>query len=59
MRVPTRKKKPTKRRKRKYQTPLAIIAFMLCLSCAIPAPFPLIVEKPEAPELPPEEPEFL
>tara|TARA_A100001201_G_scaffold43815_1_gene44662 strand:- start:1735 stop:1914 length:180 start_codon:yes stop_codon:yes gene_type:complete len=59
MRVPTRKKKPTKKRKRKYQTPFAIMAFMFCLSCAIPAPFPLIVEKAETPELPPEEPEFL
>ena len=39
-------------------TVASVIAVYFCLSCSIAAPFPLIIEKPEAPIVI-EEPEFM
>ena len=39
-------------------TVVSVIAFYLCLSCSIAAPFPLLIEKPETPVII-EEPEFM
>tara|TARA_R100000664_G_C2745569_1_gene133384 strand:- start:805 stop:954 length:150 start_codon:yes stop_codon:yes gene_type:complete len=36
----------------------SVVAVYLCLSCSIAAPFPLLIEKPEAPVVI-EEPEFM